>query len=205
MTQTHSAKLDIKFSSFSFNQHASLKENDTIRVSITAVPDNNKKSMLVPVSLLGQVNQIITLDVSSITKKIIVVFRKATESKSGHIIGSTIIHKEDLPDKTFISNQLGFSDVSQAALQTLDIFEPNHYNKQPPFKSESNDSLSSTERKIIGAMKYQISLSVAILTGHLDSGAKVSPSISKAPHKNFGFSIFQKKTKDSHTYNKLYA
>ena len=135
--------LNIQIESFESSKKI-IQPNDTIRVIVTTFPDDQSQAINIDVKTIEQTQPVFTVGVTKLTKKIIIVFRKKSNSKKDLIIGSTIIRSDQFPNK--------INDKYNTEMRSIPIYEP--------FPNDSGKNISILEnRKILGKMEVRIALS----------------------------------------------
>lgn len=135
--QKHGLSIQLK----SFTLPSSIvAPNDTIRISITTIPQQQKEAFCISASEMNCSNIYFNVNISKRTEKIIVVFRKKSFFFQDPIIASTVIHQKDLPHEIGANSQINIE---------FPIFEP--------IQASNNKS----HRKIIGHMQLSMSLNPA--------------------------------------------
>lgn len=132
--------LNIQMENFSFSEKI-FQDKDTIRISITTLPENEKEAFQFDGKRLQDAHPFFTVKKTKNTRKIIIVFRKKSISEKDPIIASTTIKSELFPKS--------FSDANNSQQQIINIYEP----IQKPNASQKS------QRKIVGQMSVQFSLS----------------------------------------------
>lgn len=130
--------LNIHLISFYLNRNIVLP-NDTIRVSITTIPEENKEAFVVTVDKSNDIHHFFTVNVTGETKKIIFVLRRKNLF-SNHIIASTIVPYDELPKSE--------SDTNNTEVKTIKLYEP--------FQHLNNNQWAVQNRRVLGEMKIQI-------------------------------------------------
>lgn len=120
--------------------------NDTIRVSITTLPDGQKQAMTFDTKKIYAAHPSFTVNFSEITEKIVIVFRRKSMLSNDHIIASTVINSDEFP-------QL-FKDAESIEMRRINIYEPVQHMSKDNNKVVKN----LTDRKIVGKMEIQLSL-----------------------------------------------
>lgn len=158
--------LKIDLLSFSLPKRI-VKDKDEIRVSITTVPDGNKQNFSMQMNDIGYIDHVFEVNITNLTKKIIVVFRKKTLFSKNAIIASTIIHSGDFPK---FPQNYDIVDLhsTKTDIKILNIYEPYQQPRKTKHEKHSeffDEQLQYAEapddrknRKIIGEMQVQFSL-----------------------------------------------
>ncbi|KAK8890990.1 hypothetical protein M9Y10_028192 [Tritrichomonas musculus] len=137
--------LNLQMHSFEFF-NGLVGSNDTIRVSITTLPDGQKKAMTFDTKKIYAVHPSFTVNFSEITEKIVIVFRRKSMLSNDHIIASTVINSDEFP-------QL-FKDAESIEMRRINIYEP----VQHMSKENKKVAKNLYDRKIVGKMEIQLSL-----------------------------------------------
>lgn len=137
--------LNIKLHSFEFFGNL-VSANDTLRVSITTLPDGQKQAFTFNAKKMTSTTASFTIKFSECTENIVIVFRKQNILSSDHIFASTCIHSSEFP-------QL-FNKIDNIAVQKINIYEPKQHNPN----SKNNNLKDKNDRKVIGNMIAQFSL-----------------------------------------------
>lgn len=146
-------KVGLKIHLFSFSlPHDLIKDTDEVRVSITSMPERVKQYFYFHGKEINNTDHVFSLNITNKTEEIIVVFRRKDFIENDPIVASTIIHNTEFPKIPQNINDLS-SDKKITPIKTVKILEPNHKQKKNPNK----------ERKVIGKMKVQLSLTVPFL------------------------------------------
>lgn len=116
-------------------------ENDTIRVSITTVPDGQKQAQTVEVKKLAINQPSFKIKFNDKTEKIIVVFRKIGLFTGDHIIASTVLHSKDIHI---------FKEMINSEHFKAPIFEP--------IQNCKNNNVNGKNRRIVGCMEIEFTL-----------------------------------------------
>ncbi|KAK8876177.1 hypothetical protein M9Y10_006380 [Tritrichomonas musculus] len=116
-----------------------VQDNDTIRVSVTTLPGEQKQAFTFEAKKLKTVMPFFSVKIDDKTKKILIVMRKKSFSQKDPIICSTVIEGEELPKK--------INDDKNTERKTIKLLEP----LQQAGKKNKN-------RKTLGEMEVQFSL-----------------------------------------------
>ncbi|KAK8841917.1 hypothetical protein M9Y10_026869 [Tritrichomonas musculus] len=118
--------------------------NDKVRVIITSLPDEKSSTFNINAKKIEEFHQSFTFEVSKLTKKLIIIFRRKSHLKKDNIIASTIIRSDQFPKD--------LNDKTNSKAKNIQIYEP--------FPKELNDYQSVLEnRKVLGQMEVQFTLS----------------------------------------------
>lgn len=130
-------KLNIKLNSIRLSNEI-VHPNDTIRVSITTIPDKQKDAKLFEVKNIDTATPTFRIKMKDSIQKILIVFRKKSFFFNDPIIASTIIHR----------NEIGvFDDDVDCDYKKFDIYEP-----------AGNNNNHSRNRRVVGSMEASFSL-----------------------------------------------
>lgn len=139
--------LNIHLVSFSLPKQV-IKEKETIRVSITTMPDEIKQHFTIKGKLMDYTNHLFSLNITSQTKKIIMVFRKKASFLTGNpIIASTTIQLDNFKETPMEQITSGMINTE---IRSVNIYYP----LQKQMKEEHKKNV---ERLIVGNMKIQLS------------------------------------------------
>lgn len=119
-----------------------VQESDSIRVSLTTFPDEQKLNTSVEVKNLKTDFPCFTVNISDKTEKILLVFRKKYLVQRDPIIASTVITFNDFPKLTHNS--------TNNVVKTFDLLEPR--------KKMANKQNSEATRKIVGRAEVKLEL-----------------------------------------------
>lgn len=140
--------------------HNLFKDSDDIRVSIISFPDESKQAFTISARKIKDFQMKFGVNVtipqleipegfvSTATEKIIIIFRKKSYFHGDPIIAASVIFAKDLPKN--------LSEPAQIKL--FNIYEPNHNNENNKKNNRFQDSYKKNDRKIIGKMQVQMSL-----------------------------------------------
>lgn len=132
-------KLSIDVQSFHFS-NGIIQPNDTIRVSITTLPDERKQALTIEEKKLKNFHHFFTINISPQTERILFVIRKKNFAQNNPIIASTIINSNQYP----MSND----DKNNNILKNINLYEP----------VQKLSGKSIKDRKVLGMMRVQFSL-----------------------------------------------
>lgn len=157
--------LNLRLLSFEL-PHNLVKYSDTVRVSITTIPEENKQAFTISARKMKDSNLIFGVNVSipqenlpkdfvsTSTEEIIFVFRKKTFFGGDPIIASTVINAKELP-----------KNLSEPAIiKTFNIYEPRLKDQDEKHNDYSKSCLvynkprNNSNRRIVGRMQVQMSL-----------------------------------------------
>lgn len=129
-------KLNIKLSSIKLSSNI-IDHGDTIRVSITTIPDEQKKAQIFDVADMDVAMPSFQIKMNDCIQKILIVFRKKSFFSDGPIIASTVIHRDDI----------GIFDGSEDEdYKKINIYETNR------------NKTKQKNRRVVGSMEVFFSL-----------------------------------------------
>lgn len=158
---TKAYQLSIQMSSIQLS-HEIAKNNDTIRVSITTLPDEQKQAFHVKAKELYCFNHSFNVNITRETEKIIVVFRKKDFLGIDEIVASTVIRSNQLPKIPENQSSLEMPIISK--VNTINVYEPIQNTKQKKHQTHNNDlyqhisDYSMNSRKVLGNIQIQFIL-----------------------------------------------
>ena len=120
-----------------------VQENDTIRVSVTTLPGEQKQAFTFEAKKIESTRPFFSVKIDKKTDKLIIVLRKKSFSEKDPIIASTVIKRDQLPTK--------FNDNTNTEMKTIKLLEPVQQN------CKKNVHKGST-RKSVGQIELQFSL-----------------------------------------------
>lgn len=123
-----------------------VNENDTVRVSITTLPDGQKQAQTFEVKEMNASQPTFKIQMNDQTEKVIIVFRKKSFFGQAPIIASTTLKSKDIHI---------FKELINNEHKKISIFEPiqNFNNKNNNMKTNENKS-----RRIVGTMEVDFTL-----------------------------------------------
>ncbi|KAK8897361.1 hypothetical protein M9Y10_015305 [Tritrichomonas musculus] len=127
--------INLQFHSFEFSQGV-ISPNDTIRLSITTLPDEQKQASAFTVNKMHLTTPTFKIKSFNNVQKIIIVFRKKKLGFIENIFASTVLKSED------------FSKYYDS-MKRINIYEPIQR------KSQENEQ-DTKDRKVVGSMIVQI-------------------------------------------------
>lgn len=133
--------LNIKLHSFIISKEIA-HPTDTIRVSITTIPDQQKQAKTFEIKKIDKGEISFKINFVGITEKIIFVFRKKTILGNDPIIASTVLQKEDI---NIYNEFINFES------KKVDIYEPIQAKNKKKDKENEN-------KKVVGKMEIDFSL-----------------------------------------------
>lgn len=123
-----------------------IEDDEEVRVSITTVPEERKQHFSIRGQKMANSNHIFSLNISSNTNKVIMVFRKvATFSDKSPIIASTTIKFNEIKEfpKERINNGMIVTDTKH-----INLFYPLQ-------KQIHEEGTKKIQRKVLGQMECQ--------------------------------------------------
>lgn len=189
----HTFGLNLHLLSFDLPRNV-IKEGDTIRVSITTMPEENKQHFSIPARRMRNANLNFNVNVKlpsegmpddfvfSGTEKIIICFRKKNSFWGCPIIASTVISSKEFPKN--------FTDPIQ--VKTFNVYEPIQNGTRACHEDNSfigtyehqNRKQVKIDRRIIGRMQVEMSLHDSIPLKDIDEDdmytVKKATSVTKA-------------------------
>lgn len=132
-------KLSIDLQSFHFS-NGIIQPNDTIRVSITTLPDERKQALTIVEKKLKNFHHFFTINITPQTERILFVIRKKNFAQNNPIIASTIVNSNHFP--------MSIDDKNNNMLKNINLYEP----------IQKLTGKSIKDRKILGMMRVQFSL-----------------------------------------------
>lgn len=134
--------LNLKLHSFNFAPNI-VDCNDTIRVSITTLPDQQKDCRTFDVKSMNMTIVPFTIKFNERTEKILIVFRKKTFFSNGPIIASAIIKTCDIGI---------YKENATQGHKKVSIYMPTQH------QSEKENTNEKKARKVIGSMEINMSI-----------------------------------------------
>ncbi|KAK8852975.1 hypothetical protein M9Y10_017972 [Tritrichomonas musculus] len=134
--------LNIKLHSFKILEEI-INENDTIRVSITTVPDMQKQAQTFDFKKIDEANISFKINFVGITEKIIITLRKKTFMNKGPIFASAVLSRE---------NMNIYNEFINFESKKIDLYEPIQQD------NGKINNKSTESRKIIGHADIDFSL-----------------------------------------------
>ncbi|KAK8892555.1 hypothetical protein M9Y10_029788 [Tritrichomonas musculus] len=121
-------------------------EFDTIRVSITTVPDGQKQAQTFEVREMKKAQPTFKIQMNDQTEKVIIVFRKKNIFGTDHIIASTTLKSKDIHI---------FKELVNNEHMKISIYEPLQNNNS---KNNNSKTIAKKNRRIVGTMEIDFSL-----------------------------------------------
>ena len=158
-------------------------DSDSIRVSITSFPEENKQHFYVKGKKINTSNHVFSLNITTKTDKIVIVFRKKNAIGEDPIIASATIHLKKFTE--FPIEQMT-SGTKMTDVKVLDIYYPLQKQiEEEQSKEQTNVTTNKhMKRKVLGQMEIQLSFSTPYLNSNKEkSNKKENKKISKKINK----------------------
>ena len=152
-------ELSIQMSSIQLSQTI-VSKHETVRVSITTLPERQKQAIHVKAKELRNFNHTFKVNITEETEKIIVVFRKKDFFGSENIIASTVIRSEEF--KGMVNQQMPMI----SGINNINIYEPAHQQNEKKQTRKNDEYLyeyignhvNQGTRKVLGQIRAQFIL-----------------------------------------------
>lgn len=135
-------KLSIDLQSFQFS-NGIIQANDTIRVSLTTLPEGRKQAISIDEKKLKNFHHFFSITITEQTEMILFVIRKKNFAQNDPIIASTTLKSSQFPRSV--------NDSNNKILKNINLYEPIQHTRSLTDKSHK-------KRKILGLMQLQFSL-----------------------------------------------
>lgn len=123
-----------------------VNEKDTIRVSITTLPDGQKQAQTFEAKEMKTSGPTFKIQMNDQTEKVVIVFRKKNIFGTDHIIASTTLNSKDIRI---------FKEMMNNEHHKISIYEPlQNYNN----KNNNNKIFHNKNRRIVGTMEVEFTL-----------------------------------------------
>ena len=158
-------------------------DSDSIRVSITTFPEENKQHFYVKGKKINTSNHVFSLNITNKTDKIVMVFRKKNAIGEDPIIASATIH---LKKFTELPIEQMTSGTKMTDVKILDIYYPLQKQiEEEQSKEQTNVTTNKhMKRKVLGQMEIQLSFSTPYLNSNKEkTNKKENKQISKKINK----------------------
>lgn len=158
-------------------------DSDSIRVSITSFPEENKQHFYVKGKKINTSNHVFSLNITTKTDKIVIVFRKKNAIGEDPIIASATIH---LKKFTELPIEQMTSGTKMTDVKILDIYYPLQKQiEEEQSKEQTNVTTNKhMKRKVLGQMEIQLSFSTPYLNSNKEkTNKKENKQISKKINK----------------------
>ena len=131
-----------------------VNENDTIRVSITTLPDGQKQAQTFEAKEMKTSGPTFKIQMNDQTEKVVIVFRKKNILGTDHIIASTTLNSKDIRI---------FNEMMNNEHHNISIYEPlqnynNKNNNKSNSKNNNNKIFHNKNRRIVGTMEVEFTL-----------------------------------------------
>ncbi|KAK8837229.1 hypothetical protein M9Y10_036661 [Tritrichomonas musculus] len=146
-------------------------DSDSIRVSITSFPEENKQHFYVKGKKINTSNHVFSLNITNKTDKIVIVFRKKNAIGEDPIIASATIH---LKKFTELPIEQMTSGTKMTDVKVLDIYYPLQKQiEEEQSKEQTNVTTNKhMKRKVLGQMEIQLSFSTPYLNSNKEKTNK---------------------------------
>lgn len=146
-------------------------DSDSIRVSITSFPEENKQHFYVKGKKINTSNHVFSLNITNKTDKIVIVFRKKNAIGEDPIIASATIH---LKKFTELPIEQMTSGTKMTDVKILDIYYPLQKQiEEEQSKEQTNVTTNKhMKRKVLGQMEIQLSFSTPYLNSNKEKTNK---------------------------------
>lgn len=151
-TSSFENSMNIHILSFTLPKNV-VSDKDDIRVSITTYPDQNKQHFSIEGKKINNANHVFSLNITNLTNKAVIVFRKKNVIGNNPIVASTSVILNEF--KNVPSHKIESGTIS-SDVKTIDIFYPLQLQK----KEENREDV---QRKILGKMQVQLSFAAPFL------------------------------------------
>ena len=134
-----------------------VNKHDTVRVSITTLPERQKKAIHIKAKELQKFNHTFKVNITEETDTIIVVFRKKDFFGKENIIASTLIRSHQF-------NQIGNQQMPVVSeIDNIEIYEPAHQPNEKKHTRKNEEFLyeyigNQTTRKVLGHLHAKFTL-----------------------------------------------
>ena len=158
-------------------------DSDSIRVSITSFPEENKQHFYIKGKKINTSNHVFSLNITTKTDKIVIVFRKKNAIGEDPIIASATIH---LKKFTELPIEQMTSGTKMTDVKILDIYYPLQKQiEEEQSKEQTNVTTNKhMKRKVLGQMEIQLSFSTPYLNSNKEkTNKKENKQISKKINK----------------------
>ena len=124
-------------------------ENDTVRVSITTVPDWQKQAQTFDVKEMNTAQPTFKIQMNDQTEKVIIVFRTKSFFGKDSIVASTTLKSKDIHI---------FKELINKEHKKISIFEPLQNFKNNNNKNNNTKTNFNKNRRIVGTMEAEFTL-----------------------------------------------
>ena len=120
-----------------------VKDDDTIRVSVTTLPGEQKQAFTFDAKNMKKAHPFFSVKINEKTEMLLIVIRKKDFTQKNPIIASTVIKRDQIPTK--------FNDSTNTEVKSIKLLEPLQ-------KLNKENSKSRSQRKSVGQIDIQFSL-----------------------------------------------
>lgn len=135
-----------------------IRDSDDIRISITTMPDEVKENFSIKGKKVHESSHIFSLNITNITDKIVIVFRKKTFLKDNPIIASTTINLKEFPE--FPKEMINEGTI-KSSIKTVNVYYP--LQKQMKEEKQKGEQNEHFQRKILGEIRIQMAFSAPLV------------------------------------------
>lgn len=160
-------------------------DSDSVRVSITTFPEENKQHFYVKGKKINTSNHVFSLNITNKTDKIVMVFRKKNPLGDDPIIASSTIHLKKFTELPIEQITCG---TQMTDVKILDIYYPLQKQIQEEQSKEQTNGTANKnmKRKVLGQMEVQLSFSTPYLNSNKEkTNKKENKNISKKMNKSY--------------------
>ncbi|KAK8845733.1 hypothetical protein M9Y10_020651 [Tritrichomonas musculus] len=162
-----------------------IHDSDSVRVSITTFPEENKQHFYVKGKKINTSNHVFSLNITNKTDKIVMVFRKKNPLGDDPIIASATIHLKKFTELPIEQITCG---TQMTDVKILDIYYPLQKQIQEEQSKEQTNGIANKnmKRKVLGQMEIQLSFSTPYLNSNKEkTNKKENKNISKKMNKSY--------------------
>ncbi|KAK8845720.1 hypothetical protein M9Y10_020638 [Tritrichomonas musculus] len=162
-----------------------IHDSDSVRVSITTFPEENKQHFYVKGKKINTSNHVFSLNITNKTDKIVMVFRKKNPLGDDPIIASATIHLKKFTELPIEQITCG---TQMTDVKILDIYYPLQKQIQEEQSKEQTNGTANKnmKRKVLGQMEIQLSFSTPYLNSNKEkANKKENKNISKKMNKSY--------------------
>ena len=162
-----------------------IHDSDSVRVSITTFPEENKQHFYVKGKKINTSNHVFSLNITNKIDKIVMVFRKKNPLGDDPIIASATIHLKKFTELPIEQITCG---TQMTDVKILDIYYPLQKQIQEEQSKEQTNGIANKnmKRKVLGQMEIQLSFSTPYLNSNKEkTNKKENKNISKKMNKSY--------------------
>ena len=162
-----------------------IHDSDSVRVSITTFPEENKQHFYVKGKKINTSNHVFSLNITNKTDKIVMVFRKKNPLGDDPIIASATIHLKKFTELPIEQITCG---TQMTDVKILDIYYPLQKQIEEEQSKEQTNGIANKnmKRKVLGQMEIQLSFSTPYLNSNKEkANKKENKNISKKMNKSY--------------------